>query len=47
MGGDGGCEEGWKSYLGIVCDHGDVMFIALCLLKNVFSFQRVFRCNKR
>ena len=32
MGGEGGCEEGWRSYLGIICDHGDVQFIVLCLL---------------
>ena len=47
MGGEGGCEEGLRSYQGIVCDHGDVLFIALFLLYNVFSFQRVLGCNKR
>ena len=40
MGGEGGCEEGLRSYQGIVCDHGDLLFIALFLLYNVFSFQR-------
>ena len=44
--GEGG-RGGWRSYQGIVCDHGDVLFNALCLLYNVFSFQRVFGCNKR
>ena len=32
MGGEGGCEGGWNSYLGISCNHDEVLFIALCLL---------------